>query len=205
MYRSDMYAFDTGDCEWREMGMPDPSKYELSPGQRVHVRMTVANRFLVMFGGSTPSSECTDDLYVIDTKIKPWEWIRMPAPKDDDASPAPKPRFGHSICSYGTYVVIFGGLGENSIYLNDMWVIDTKDWEGDEGFSWQYVNPGGSYWPKGRDSHSMCAVRNTLVLFGGYDGVSPKVSELKHMHVRPVHDSQVRLIPWRVWRNRGQQ
>jgi hypothetical protein len=171
-FRDDMYAFDTGDAEWRLMPKREG---EASPGPRVHVRMAATNGYLVLFGGSTQQADATDDLYVMDTRSKPAAWAKIDVLSSPE-SPTPKPRFGHSMCSFGAYVVIFGGLDSTETYLNDMWVIDTKDWDSAEkGFSWQYVQPKGSYWPKARDSHCMCASGNKLVLFGGYDGISSKV------------------------------
>ena len=90
-----------------------------------------------MFGGSTPGSDCTDDLYVMDTRGEPRGWVNMSGGGEDGGAPAPKPRYAHSMCAYGTYVVIFGGRGDSGIYLNDMWVVDTADLEGEKGFSWQ--------------------------------------------------------------------
>ena len=66
-------------------------------------------------------------------------------------------------------MVVMGGLGEGETYLNDLWILDTAN-----NFSWEYVKPGGNYWPKARDSHSVCALEDAgvLVLWGGFDGVT---------------------------------
>ena len=76
---------------------------------------------------------------MLNTKVKPWSWANLTAggEEDADASPTPKARFGHAMCTYGDYAVVFGGMGEGDVYLNDMWVIDTKDWDGEDGFAWQ--------------------------------------------------------------------
>jgi hypothetical protein len=65
-FRSDGWLFDTGDLEWRDMGLPEhptDEEREYTPGKRVHVRMAVANGYVVMFGGSVPRKDCTADLY----------------------------------------------------------------------------------------------------------------------------------------------
>ncbi|GMH76180.1 hypothetical protein TrLO_g4023 [Triparma laevis f. longispina] len=171
MYLGDMHFYDTGKFNWKEVkvgvdGMGDP-------GRRCHVRMGFCGKFLCMFGGSTENGDCTDALYVMDVRESPLGWVKIEQGEDgEDLAPKPKPRFGHAMCSVGPYIVVFGGMGENETYLNDMWLLDTQN-----NFSWQYVKPGGNYWPKARDSHAITELpgQNKLLLFGGFDGVSDVV------------------------------
>ncbi|GMH49082.1 hypothetical protein TrRE_jg9474, partial [Triparma retinervis] len=169
-FLSDLHYYNGPKFEWREVKQGLSSS---EPGSRVHVRAECAGGFLVMFGGSSQKEDCTDDLFVMDIRKSPLAWRRAGGGEGDDAdAPRPKPRYGHAMCGVGDVVVVMGGLGEGETYLNDMWVLDTKG-----NFSWEYVKPGGSYWPRARDSHAMCALEDEgmLVLWGGFDGASSSV------------------------------
>ena len=133
--------------------------------------MTVAGNFVCMFGGSSDEQDCTDDLFAMNIRTSPLAWKRIGggAPQEASDFPVPQARYGHAMCSVRDIVVVFGGLGQNEIYFNDMWFLDTSN-----NFSWEYVKPSGNYWPKGRDSHAICGLEDigALVLYGGFDGVS---------------------------------
>ncbi|GMH98769.1 hypothetical protein TrVE_jg8857 [Triparma verrucosa] len=168
-YRGDMHFYDTGKFNWKNVELG--AEGMLDPGKVVHVRMACTNKFLCMFGGSNEKLDYTDNLFVMDVGKSPLEWVKIDqgAEDEEDLAPRPQPRFGHAMCAAGPYVVVFGGVGENETYLNDMWLLDTQN-----NFSWQYVKPGGNYWPKARDSHAITELpgQNKMLLFGGYDGVS---------------------------------
>ena len=127
-------------------------------------------------------ADYSDDLFVMDIGKSPLTWVKVGQGKEDGEvnkffdAPKPKARFGHAMCTAGVYIVVFGGLGEGEVYLNDMWLLDTSV-SSTDALQWQYVQPGGDYWPKARDSHAVCELlgQNKLVLFGGFDGVSEMV------------------------------
>jgi len=117
----------------------------------------------------------------MDTKSDPFCWIKVNNNNDDSndaddniADPKPKGRYGHAVCEYGSSMVVFGGFGEGEKYMNDLWLLDCDNLETGR-VCWKYVQPGGSYWPKGRDSHCITACGDKLVLFGGFDGVSTRI------------------------------
>ena len=193
-FRQDMHYYDVTKFSWKEV--KTNQKKEDVPGKRVHVRLVCASRYLVLFGGSCPASDYSDDLFVMDTKASPFQWtgVTFPPPDEDGvAVPRPKGRYGHAMCALNDFVVVFGGLGEGEKYLNDLWIIDCRDFDAGQ-VSWEYVKPGGSYWPKGRDSHAMCAVGNELVLFGGYDGVSSKVVPTGELEVYSFEIKEWRCV-----------
>eukprot|EP00518_Triparma_eleuthera_P011167 CAMPEP_0182482366 /NCGR_PEP_ID=MMETSP1319-20130603/39140_1 /TAXON_ID=172717 /ORGANISM="Bolidomonas pacifica, Strain RCC208" /LENGTH=467 /DNA_ID=CAMNT_0024684077 /DNA_START=53 /DNA_END=1453 /DNA_ORIENTATION=+ len=173
-FLQDLHYYDTGKFQWKRIsghnGVVD------GPGKRVHVRMACANKMLCLFGGSTENSDYSDDLFVMDIGKSPLSWIKVLSGSEDSSSVQPKARYGHAMCTAGPYVVMFGGLGSGEVYLNDMWLLDTQV-EAAQGLKWQYVRPGGDYWPKARDSHAICELpgQNKLLLFGGFDGVSERV------------------------------
>jgi len=127
-FRSDFHFYNSGTYDWAEV----PAEIGGTPGKRVHVRFECVGQVLVMFGGSTEGTTCSDDLFALDTRVEPLEWIKIEgadgAKSDAMASkPTPKGRYGHAMCSYKNKLVVFGGFGENDTYLNDMWILDVNE------------------------------------------------------------------------------
>ena len=163
-YLKTLHRYDSSSYEWQ-----DVKRGRDDPGGRVHVKMVVSGKKLVMFGGSTAESDFSDDLFVMDVSgdgAATKGWVK----KSKFEGEVPKGRYGHSMVSFGSYghVIVFGGLGEGNIYLNDMWILDTRLTH----CSWEYVKPKGDFWPKAREGHAACVPEGLgcMVLLGGFNG-----------------------------------
>lgn len=93
------------------------------------------------------------------------------------------PRSGHSLVSYGDYVILFGGINyQEEISYNDFYLLDTNTWK------WSYIGERGVE-ISGRNSFSFFILSqntpnsneevNILVIFGG---ASPELGPLNEMY-----------------------
>ena len=234
-FRKDMHMYDVTTFQWTKINMhndksddddggggeTDKKKKKSSssnnnkpssscPGPRAHVRMVVVSRHVVLFGGSTPDNECTEDLYVMDvSSSKALAWIRVDNCNADEPTtqnnedgttsassttkaPSPTGRYGHALCAVsGSYVALFGGLGPDDRYLNDLWLLDCSE-IASGNISWEYQQPSGTYWPKSRDSHALCSIGKDLVLLGGCNAVPGSIL--------PRGEIEIYSFETRTWR-----
>ncbi|MFN3550750.1 MAG: kelch repeat-containing protein [Endomicrobiia bacterium] len=98
-----------------------------------------------------------NDCWIFDETKNQWEYVFI------SSINLPPRRYGHSIVNIGgSKFLIFGGLGENSVYYNDTYIFDLQT------SSFQLVIT--SSYPSARYYHSMCFVsdEDKVYLFGGY-------------------------------------
>ncbi|MEW5988276.1 MAG: kelch repeat-containing protein [Chloroflexota bacterium] len=133
---------------WRQVFPP------ISPPVRADHAMAydTARGVAVLFGGYSNGVELNDT----------WEWISQTRTWVE-RQPAHRPpvHYGHAMAYDAArgVTVLFGGLGDNVVYLNDTWIWDGNDWT--QVFS--------ATAPAARWLHAMAydAQREVTVLFGG--------------------------------------
>lgn len=135
------------------MGMP-PSPRE------AHVMLALdADRVLVLGGGSISpvfGPQQFNDMFVLDLKEAKWSQINS---KGDQ----PSPRTGLSaiVLGDGHRVLIFGGSSMTEGYMNDVYILDTKEWV------WS-KHPVKGQFPSPRDKHTACLFGSKMYVFGGF-------------------------------------
>lgn len=129
------------------------------PARGGQAGVLLGNLFIV-FGGTyfKDKFQYLNDLWVIDTDAMEWH-------KPKAAGKAPSPRYGHAAAVVGTSVYVFGGSGPSGAIHNDLHRLDVVRW------TWSLV-PSTTAPPLGRFGHTLAAVGDKLVMFGGWDGSS---------------------------------
>lgn len=127
------------------------------PARGGQAGLLIGNLFIV-FGGTffKEKFRYLNDLWVVDTDSMQWH-------KPSAEGRAPSARYGHAAAVVGTSVYVFGGKGPGSSVHNDLHRLDVERW------TWSLV-PSTTAPPLGRFGHSMAAVGDKLVMFGGWDG-----------------------------------
>lgn len=90
-------------------------------GKLPHVRANhgsaIIGHNLYIFGGWSGTKRL-NDLFTINLQKLQWCQIEYSGHK-------PSPRAGMPLINYKNYLMLFGGSGSNSIYLNDLYFFDT--------------------------------------------------------------------------------
>jgi leucine-zipper-like transcriptional regulator 1 len=90
-------------------------------GKVPHVRANhgsaIVGHNLYIFGGWSGTKRL-NDLFTINLQRLQWSQIEYSGIK-------PNPRAGMPLVNYKNYLMLFGGSGSNSIYLNDLYFFDT--------------------------------------------------------------------------------
>lgn len=104
----------------------------------------------------------------------------------------PPPRSGQSMCQFGKYIFLFGGIDfENEAIYNDLYMLNIGSNLSPrlivlETWNWKYVGEAGEEIPA-RNSHILCAININdlpyLVLFGG---ASPELGPLGDTFYAPL-------------------
>jgi hypothetical protein len=146
---NDTWTFDG--TSWTEVSISTPPPARERPG------MATLGKQIVLFGGSNGGSAYLDDTWTFDVSgssgTSTWaNWTRK------SVSGPPPARDGASMVALGHQVVLFGGQGGGSAYLNDTWTFD--------GTSWTQVSSANP--PPGRYGASMAVLDGEVALFGGF-------------------------------------
>lgn len=151
-YLNDTYKYNCGTGEWTLLSPSDP------PIPRQHHSMASIGDKVYMFGGKSSSSSY-NDLHVLDSNTD--EWTQL----DTSKTISPACRWGHTLSSFGQYLVLFGGWNGTWCF-NDLYVFDTVDTK------WHRIllSPT-SFKPSARAYHSMAVCGSQLVVSGGRNGM----------------------------------
>ncbi|CAF1083398.1 unnamed protein product [Brachionus calyciflorus] len=128
------------------------------------------NKKIYIFGGEyIPRNPIDNNLLVLDTVSNEWSSLADPS--------APIARMGHSSCSVGDNLYIFGGrtgveMGETS--LNDLHSFNTftKKW------SLIHSDTDSEVYPSRRSYHTMTSQGNKLYIFGGCSVKAGRLNDL---------------------------
>ena len=120
---SKIYVFDARNLQFSTMevkGGPAPS------GRCFHSMSLIEGSKVVIFGGEFSytgfgSRMLFMETWVLDLKLREW----MKASSDLSAS-LPSPRKHHAVCSFGRYMLVSGGIGQEESFLKDWWAFDAE-------------------------------------------------------------------------------
>ena len=114
------------------MSAAKSSKFHLSsppiPGL-IHFSLTEVLGAVYLFGGvqgrafTLPTTPGIDSLYRYDFTTEQWQQFNQ------KTSPWPGHRFAHTAVSYGTKLIIYGGMSyfnNNTGFYDDCWAFDTR-------------------------------------------------------------------------------
>ncbi|ODV89918.1 hypothetical protein CANCADRAFT_31017 [Tortispora caseinolytica NRRL Y-17796] len=158
----DLWAINASTFECRLIVSDSP------PAPRIgHSCVLVDNAFIV-YGGDTkqhPTDKLDTDLHVLNTLTRQWRTIKIPE------TAHPGGRYGHSLCSLGSKLYLFGGQ-RDSEFFNDIYEFDLENLLTSKSQGEWVLLPVSGNAPNPRTNHSMIIYRNTLILFGGTDSVN---------------------------------
>lgn len=127
--------------EWGLIKLPRANK----PSKRYGHGLLYSKPYLIVFGGTSESNHCLNDLWVInvdDFENEKIEWIEIN--KNFDKLPSPRSYFSCCICKGGKakgMILIYGGRNENSEMLNDLWGLRRHrngNWDWVKNFNLKY-------------------------------------------------------------------
>jgi N-acetylneuraminic acid mutarotase len=166
---------------WNLVSHADHVSEEIS--KRSSHTVNLVNGKLYIFGGEhQPRTPIDRNFIAYELQSKSWSVIESPTSSSD----VPEARVGHSACSLGDFIYIFGGrngvdLGENS--LNDLYSYDTKN------NRWTLLCDGKSHeCPEKRSYHTMAALENKIYVFGG--------CSVDHGRLNDLHEFDLEAKKW---------
>ncbi|XP_033111075.1 tRNA wybutosine-synthesizing protein 4-like [Anneissia japonica] len=106
---------------------------------------------VVVYGGRS-TNEVFGDLWLMDVESKQWSEVAL-------VQPGPTPRHSHSCCTWGSNVILTGGLDDDANTIDGVIIMDTADW------SWHTLKTSPDIQP--RYSHTSHVVKDLLLLVGG--------------------------------------
>jgi len=110
---NDMYVYDALTYSWTTI-----CPLGEVPSLRAGMSLSLAQGLLYLFGGSGPTYHGFHDVHVFDPTALQWR-----SPDFDESSPIPPGRAGHSTCTVGTKIYVYGGSQGNK-YYGDILVLD---------------------------------------------------------------------------------
>jgi len=160
---SDVNVLDVTTMLWSQ---PQVSG-SIPPGLQAHSCTLVGDR-LFLVGGMTVSSDekahsfikYSNDVYVLSTDSM--EWMRL-----QQRGELPKPRSYHASAVVGNFLVVLGGWSGACENLSTLSTLDL-----DGLGTWASVTVPGQP-PAGVYGHTATVLGSNILLFGGWDGVSP--------------------------------
>jgi protein phosphatase len=138
-----------------------------TPGGRYGHSLTFLNPYFVLFGGNF-NPYLSNEIWIIninDTNDV-CQWIKINYSDDKDNIPVERLYHSSEVCNYGKYknrLIIFGGRDSKNNPLNDLWILDIKDDQGE----WTKVLPKNNNSLTPRINHTMLFYENLLIILGG--------------------------------------
>ena len=138
-----------------------------TPGGRYGHSLTFLNPYFVLFGGNF-NPNLSNEIWIIninDTNDV-CQWIKINYNDDKDNIPVERLYHSSVVCNYGKYknrLIIFGGRDSKNNPLNDLWILDIKNDQGE----WTKVFPNNNNSLTPRINHTMLFYENLLIILGG--------------------------------------
>ena len=169
----DLWILDMNRWEWRQVQKQDALQWPSGRTDHTAIlweKSSSSNGLndgmhesMVVFGGSTSTHGCTNELWEFDLELLQWHRI------DFDVGPAP--RTSHAVSFLFSKdkatMVIVGGSGDGcgqSRLTDDAWMLDL------ETFCWTSIDEMKGSAAAGRCRHGIVSFGGTLVIWGGFDG-----------------------------------
>jgi N-acetylneuraminic acid mutarotase len=155
---SDVWEYDINAHKWTEY-CTNPDDIKPDTDYRAWSDMCYGGEDskVIIFGGNVKGETSTkkqNDLWDYDTINHTWTEIVVDGDK-------PSPRSSHSITYINNKIILFGGWGTDTMFMDDTWEFDLTT------NTWQEIDTQGNH-PPGRHWNSLAKLNNTTVLlFGG--------------------------------------
>ena len=158
--------------------------------------LSLLNGRLYVFGGCNRNGSCSSTLTCFDIATSTW------VESAGDHSFAPSARHGHSLLSYGTNLIVFGGQSAPSstsppVSFNDLHVYDTQTnvWScldqgsAEDESAEQYY--GQALRPMPRNSQSIVVSNGKMILFGGANAEVGPMDDMWTFDLRQLDEIDV--------------
>lgn len=151
---NDLFEFDLFNFTWRRLTVKNNHN---RPSHRdghsavYYPKLDV----MIIFGGQ--SEKYCNDTHVLDFKSSCWRPINA-------FGDVPCGRYYHSGVLHGDSMIVFGGEKRMDTYLNDLYILDLKD------YCWTRIDSNEQDIPGKRYNHSACIYDSKMFIFGGYGG-----------------------------------
>ena len=178
-YLADAYELNLHSLTWRQVTMKGGA-----PSPRAFHTINALSAMLVCFGGDNGKEFLSETHYMRYSDEK-WRQADLNESRDDERSTVcwPNERACHTATSLldGDTVIVFGGIGKNSVALGDTW-----SWSASE-LRWTPLEPP-SRQPEGRFMHAATTVGDGLAIYGGMalttKGANSKIYQVfDHMYI----------------------
>ena len=138
---------------WEEVQILPSNNYSARTGHTI----VCDNRNIYLFGGTDGQSR-NNDLHRFDSQSCTWSLIQS-------SGQPPPSRSGSQCAIFSSKIYFFGGYTKkDGDYFNDLYTFDI------ETSIWEKVNPANEILPRERTDHTLSLYKDTLYIFGGYDG-----------------------------------
>ncbi|KAI0785082.1 galactose oxidase [Abortiporus biennis] len=135
------------------------------PKPRIGHACASFSRIFILWGGDVRSKgktnpEVDNALYLLNIDTREWTQVRT-------VGPVPSGRYGHTMCTIGTSLYLFGGQDGNN-FFNDAWRFELHTLKTFP--RWQPIKPRlQSPLPERRTNHTCISYDNGIIIFGGTD------------------------------------
>ncbi|XP_003383692.1 PREDICTED: host cell factor 1-like [Amphimedon queenslandica] len=169
-YSNDLYELLASRWEWRRLTpLGEP------PCPRLGHSFNLVGQKAIIFGGLANESndpklnipKYLNDIQLLE--IKEGTSLQWHAPTFD--GPIPPVRESHTAITWGTKLVVYGGM--NGKRLGDLWILETDPWK------WTNVASQGKV-PLPRSLHVSAIIKNRMYTVGGWVPVMNKEGEQAH-------------------------
>ena len=135
-----------------------------------------------------------DDVWLFSASSCSWRQLKV-----QGGAAAPVARHCHTLDKVSAcQLILFGGFGASSSYLNDLWLLDVDTTE--QHCQWTAVPCAPGLSPSIRSQHSSCIFRGKLLIFGGYFW-SPK--KRKERYYNDLHAFDLERREWHAVDTKG--
>ena len=173
LYIFSLNVNDENEGEWTKIKTAGPT-----PGERYGHSLTYLEPYFILFGGNF-NPNLSNDIWIININDNKnnngeYQWIKVDYKNDKNSIPVERLYHSSLACNYGKYknkFMIFGGRDSKNNPLNDLWVLELKEKEGE----WTKLFPTNSENEKDltpRMNHTMLSYDNLLIILGGKTSAS---------------------------------
>ena len=173
---NDVWAFSLADRTWNALrpGVRPPARFG-------HTAVThFSNQQMLVFGG-WDGQQLLGDLWILDLSCG-WKQLKVPN--------GPCGRYRHTATVVlNRYMCIFGGVTENQVRLNDIFLFDMQR------LAWTNVSVLGPKVPPARTFHEAAVMDgDRMIVFGGRGGSGVKLGDVWSISLaNPVDDQQLQI------------
>lgn len=133
-----------------------------------HSLSVIDDKSFLIFGGFVDGSR-VNETYVARKNGSTLEWTQI----GDKSAEKPCIRASSSAIVHSGKCYVFGGMSDDNIKLNDLWVLDmdTQQWS-------EITLPEKSYQPSCRSGHSAQLYNGKMIIFGGILELTKELNEM---------------------------